>query len=268
MKKLILKIRSEEGTSSIMEAIIVYPIVMIVVIFLLVLGLTYAQKGYLTYKSQELADYIAKNVIYPGYAHIEKPFYDTGGDVISVGDINAAMKENAPYRYMFGIFGSDVGIKDNYGELLVDECAAHYAAWYLRKHGILKAYSGDINFDEVFGEEKNGGTGLSSPLLDGKTVNLVLAEYDEGYLCAVSATTSGVKVYMAQNYIFARFFNMIGIGGRNLTITAKSMSAVSDSVEIVKTTDMAVDVATFLGNKLGFDMSQIDTLKDIIQGND
>ncbi len=266
MKKLILKIRSEEGASSIAEAVIVYPIVMIVVIFLLVLGLTYAQKGYLNYRSQELADYIAKNVIYPGYAYIEKPVYDLSGDAISVGDINAAMKENAPYRYMVGIFGSDVGVKDNYGNDLVPQSAAHYTSSFLPEHGILKAYSGNINFDDVFGDEDDGDITFISGDDTGKTS--LAASTAPGYLCAISATTSGVKVYMAQNYVFARFFNMIGIGGRTLTITAKSTSAVSDSVEIVKTTDMAVDVATFLGDKLGFDMSQIKTLKDIIQGND
>ncbi len=253
MKKLILKIRSEEGASSITEAIIVYPIVLIVVIFLLILGLTYAQKGYLNYRSQELADYIAKNVIYPGYAYIEKPVYDLGG-VISVGDINAATQQNAPYRYMFGIFGSSVGVKDNYGNDLAPRCAQVYATSFLPKHGILKGHSGEIDFDDVFGKENRGNK-----------ANFFMSAGD-GYLCAVSATTSGVKVYMAQNYVFARFFNMIGIGGRTLTITAQSTSAVSDSVEIVKTTDMAVDVATFLGDKLGFDMRQIPKLKEIIQG--
>ncbi|MGN0670331.1 MAG: hypothetical protein ACI4JZ_07260, partial [Oscillospiraceae bacterium] len=144
MKNLMSKIRSEEGASSIVEAIIVYPIVLIAVVFLLVLGFTYVQEGYLNYKSQNLSDYLAKSVIYPGYALIEKPEYVTGG-ALTIGDINAAMEAQEPYRYMFGIFGSETSIKDGSSDEKNNDLAEKYANFmannYLAEHGFLKAYS-------------------------------------------------------------------------------------------------------------------------------
>ena len=269
MKKMMLKIRSEEGASSIVEAIIVYPIVLIAVVFLLVLGFTYVQEGYLNHKSQSISDYLAKSIIYPGYSYIEKPEYMKEAEAITIGDINAAMKAQAPYRYMFGIFGAETSVKDSSGGDLAENYAKFMANDYLSKHGFLKAYSGEIDFYDVFkegeaelGQDENGNIGYYYS----NAPKVLATNAEGGYLCAIRATTAQVEVYMAQNYVFARFFRMIGMGNRNYTISAKGISAVSDSLEIVKTTDMATDMITFLAQRLGFDISKVKTLREIIQG--
>lgn len=269
MKKLVLKIRSEEGASSIVEAIIVYPIVLIAVVFLLVLGFTYVQEGYLNHKSQSISDYLAKSIVYPGYSYIEKPEYMKEAEAITIGDINAAMKAQAPYRYMFGIFGAETSVKDSSGGDLAENYAKFMANDYLSKHGFLKAYSGEIDFYDAFKESEwvlfSQGDNISS--LKQNKPNTLVTNAEGGYLCAIRATTSQVEVFMAQNYVFARFFRMIGMGNKKITISAKGISAVSDSLEIVKTTDMATDMITFLAQRLGFDISKVKTLREIIQGN-
>lgn len=249
MKKLFMKIRSEEGAANVVEAIIVYPIVFLAVAFLLILGFTYVQEGFLNYESQKLSDYLAKVVIYPGYANIERPDYAGTENTVSIGDLNAAMQKNTPYRYMFGIFGSETGIEDHNSKDLAAEYARYMAKEYLSEHGYLKSYSGKITVPEEFGPEHT------------------IVNSEDGYACAIRATTSQVEVYLAQNYIFGRFFSMIDMGNKRIVVSAKGISAVSDSLEIVKTTDMSVDMVTFLGNLLGFDASKITTIKDMIQGN-
>lgn len=272
MKKLNLKIRSEEGAASVLEAIIVYPIVFIVVAFLLILGFTYVQEGYLNYEAQSLSDYIVKTISYPGYANIEKPKYEKNIGAITIGDINAAMNAQAPYRYLFGFFNNDTGVKDNNGDNLAENYVNFMADDYLPKHGFLKGASGKIDFFDAFYKEPNNGVGNDSEGNIFNIVGKVTPKYlkennNSGYLCAINASTSQVEVYMAQNFVFSKMFGMIGLGNKKMYITAKGMSAVSDSLELIKTTDMATDMATFLANKLGFDMSKIKTLKDIIQGN-
>lgn len=272
MKKLNLKIRSEEGAASVLEAIIVYPIVFIVVALLLILGFTYVQEGYLNYEAQSLSDYIVKTISYPGYANIEKPKYEKNNGAITIGDINAAMGAQAPYRYLFGFFNSNSGIKDNNGDNLALKYVNYMADDYLSKHGFLKGVSGEIDFFDAYDKVQKRRTRVDS---EGNVIGSVefltpdyLKENDSsGYLCAINASTSQVEVYMAQNYVFSKMFNMIRLGNKKMYITATGMSAVSDSLELVKTTDMATDMATFLAKKLGFDMSKIKTLKDIIQGN-
>lgn len=269
MKNVNLKIRSEEGASNILEAIIVYPVVLIAVVFLLVLGFTYVQEGYLNYKSQELSDYLAKCVIYPGYAYIEKPEYFTGS-TITLGDIKGAMKAQAPYRYLFGIFGAETSVEDSSGGDIAQNYAQLMTNGYLENHGYLKSYSGDIDFYDVFNEGKSKLIKDDVGNIVGRSKNtgpqVLETNATGGYLFAVRASTSQVEVYMAQNYVFARFFGMIGMGNRKIAISAKGISAVSDSLEIVKTTDMATDMITFLANKLGFDVKNVKTLRDIIQG--
>lgn len=269
MRKLNLKIRSEEGAASVLEAIIVYPIVFVVVVLLLILGLTYVQEGYLTYQSQQLSEYLAKSITYPGYPNIEKPKYTNSDGTISIGDINEAMKANAPYRYMFGIFSDDAGIKDNNNENLAAKYVNYMAYDYLKNNGFLKASSGKIDFFDAFDERENSLDNNN----DGSIVSIrkgpkyLKENGGDGYLCAINATTSKVDVYMAQNFVFSRFFNIISLGNRKMYVKATGMTAVSDSLEIVKTTDMVTDMVTFLGKKLGFDTSKFKTLKEIIQGN-
>lgn len=238
-----IDLRSEDGAASVMEAVIVYPLVFLVVIFLVLLGFTYAQKGYLTYHSQHLASYIARVVCYPGYNYIESPPYENGGTDIMVKDIDAAMKQEAPYRYFFGLFGEYTAATDQNGDI-IPQCAEHMAKEYLAKNGFIKSSGGAVDIP------------ASMDFKDNRRVN------QNGYACAISANTSRVVVYLGQNYVFADFFRMIGVGGAKMTIGSRSTAFITDSLEIVRVTDNVFELANFVAGKFGIDTGKI---KEYIQ---
>ncbi len=230
--------RSEDGAASVLEAIIVYPLVFLVVIFLVLLGFTYVQKGYLTYHSQHLASYIAKVVCYPGYNYIEEPPYKTGSTAVTVKDIDNAMKQEAPYRYFFGLFGEYTAAKDQKGDI-IPQCAEHMAKDYLTKNGFLKSSGGTVDIP------------ASMDFKDSRRVN------ENGYACSISANTSRVVVYLGQNYVFANFFRMIGVGGAKMTIGSRSTAFITDSLEVVRITDNVFELANFVTGKFGIDTGKI-----------
>lgn len=246
MKDLIKKIRSEEGDSNVIEAVIVYPLVMLVVIFLVLLGYIYGQEGYLNYVSQKMATYLSKAVVLPGYQYLEKPIYFNSTSQASIGDINKAMESNAPYRYLLGIF-SDPTIEDSNGNDVSQKTANELADNYLKSHGLLKAAPGEIHRTSKLAKGTKERTNA------------------DGYYCSIKVDTSAVTVTLAQNFIFSKMFSMIGIGGKDMIISATSYAAVSDPLEVVKVSDMTVDLLTFLAKKLGIDTSKIKTLKSIIE---
>ncbi len=241
-------IRSEDGAAYVLEAIIIFPLVFLVVIFLVFVGFTYVQQGFLNYHSSEMAAYLAKNICYPGYDYIDEPIYDSGkGKEVTLDNMNKAANAGAPYRYLFGLFGSEYkSAEDNNGDIM-PQYAKHMAETYLQNHGFLKSSGGSVDLPSGVKFDKN------------RTFS------SNGYICAVSANTSRVVVYMAQNFVFADFFRMIGIGGKKMVISSQSTSYVTDSLEIVKLTDMAFDVTNFVLGKLGIDTSKLDKIGEMIK---
>ena len=237
-------IRSEEGAASVLEATIVFPLVFLVVIFLIFMGFTYLQRGVLNFHASQLSNYISKVICYPGYEYIEQPFYEKKHDV-TLNDIKKAMDAQAPYRYLFGLFGTEYSAPtDSNGRELIKTCAEKMAKEYLSEHTIIKAAKGSVS--------------VPSSLDSGTVIE------QNGYICAISDNTSRVTVFLGQNFIFADFFKMIGVGGKSMVISAQSTSFVSDSLEIVRLTDMAFDLTNFAMRKLGINTEQIDHIKEMI----
>lgn len=235
---------SEDGAESILEAAIVFPLVFMTVIFLLFLGLTYIQKSFLNYQASQLSAYIAKVVCFPGYQYLDEPFYKTD-HAISLDDIKKAMKSHQPYRYLFGLTDKEVEINDSSGNDLIQTAASKMAKEFLSGKGMLKS------------------TGGTPAVPDDMTKGVVVTE--GSYACAISATTSKVTVYLAQNYTFAGFFRMIGVGNKNMSMTAKSTSFITDSLEILKLTDTAFDLVDFTLQRLGISTEALENIKEKIQ---
>lgn len=243
MKKM-SKFRSEDGAASVLEATIVFPLVFLVVIFLVLVGFTYAQRGVLTYQSSALSHYLAKVICYPGYNYLDTPFYEND-NTVTIDDVSSAMKAQAPYRYLFGLFGTEYSsAEDQNGNNLIKTCTEKMVTDYMQTHSFLKT---------------SGGT-VSMP----KGVEFGYSCNQNGYACGVSANTSRVVVYLGQNYVFGNFLRMIGIGGRQIVIDAQSTAFISDSLEIVRMTDMAFDLVNFVMDKLGVDKSKIENIKEMI----
>lgn len=233
-----LNFRSEDGAAYVLEATIVYPIVLISVIFLIMVGFTYAQKSLLQHRANELSSYLVKVIRYPGYNKIEPPFYVNDGKVdTSLEAVNGAMEQIDPYRYIMGIFGQQYDDTKQAGVTIVKGCSEETVE-YLAEHSYLKAA------DDAPEPTTDNYKGADPSKLQGRS-------------CYISATTSRVAVYLGQYYVFSNMFRMIGIGGTRMTITGESVSYVCDTVEIARVTDMAFDVVSFISGKLGFDTEKI-----------
>lgn len=234
MKKIDFK--SEGGAALVLEAVIVYPIALVAVMFLILWGVTFLQRGYLQYTASQLSGYIARTIVYPGYEKIDLPFYETR-TVSQLDGVNQAMEVHNPYRYFFGLDGEIKTIIKTSRQELVDN--------RMTGAGFLKAKEGDV---------------VNVPEDMDKADYVYQSPKRNGYVCAISAKSGFARVYIAQNYIFADFLRMIGLGGAKLTIYGDSLHYMSDSVEIVRVTDWAYDTVNMLLSGTGFDLDEIGKL--------
>ena len=229
MKKIDFK--SEGGAALVLEAVIVYPIALVAIAFLILWGMTFLQRGYLQYTASQLSGYIARTIVYPGYEKIDLPFYDTR-TVSQLDGVNQAMEVHNPYRYFFGLDGEVKNIINTSRQEMVEN--------RMPGAGFLKAREGDTV--HVPDDMNDADIVYQSPRRN-------------GYVCAISAKSGFARVYLAQNYIFADFLRMIGLGGAKLTIYGDSLQYMSDSVEIVRVTDWAYDTINMLLDRAGIDFN-------------
>ncbi|MGN1120288.1 MAG: hypothetical protein ACI4Q4_08005 [Oscillospiraceae bacterium] len=241
MKKKI-DFKSESGAALVLEATIVYPIVLVAVMFLILWGLTYAQQGYMQYLSSSLSSYLVKSITYPGYDKLEAPFYTTNTKS-QLASVNEAMEVHNPYRYLLGM---DSEVDD-----IVEATKTQMVDNYLPDSGFLKAAKGqNVRVpDELRGMDYQSSS-------------------KNGYTCAICAKNGFARVYIAQNYVFADFTRMIGLGGKTMVISGDSLQYMSDSVEIVRLTDFAYDSVNLLLEHFGssFNLDQIRATIDKMMG--
>lgn len=240
MKKLLT---SESGAASLIEAIIIFPIVFLCVVFLIFSGFTFVQRAVLQSTADRISQYISKCIAYPGYGEIIDPFYGVPpGQTLDKGRtlddrIAAAMKESDPYRYVAGFFGLNSDTKD--------VPAAAEAALLDGK------YLESISFLQPDG---------ATPLIAGM-------DPESGYICVISADTSNVTVYLGQYYIFADFFRMIGMNGKKQILSGKSTSNVADVPEMIRLVDFSFDTVEDIILAVGGDKGAalIEKIKNAMQ---
>lgn len=214
MKKLI---KSESGAATIIEAIIIVPMVFVCVMFLIFSGLTFVQKAVLQSTADRLSQYISRCVAYPGYGEIIDPFYAPPKNTPLQTRIDTAMGYSDPYRYVAGLFGLNSQTK----------VSAADAEKAMLKDGYLKA----VTFLEP------STTNVEYPA----ELDKLSPATKDGYVCAISASTSNITVYLGQNFMFAKYFEMIGIADKKMMIYGKSTSNVTDVPETVRLVDFAFD---------------------------
>lgn len=218
---------SESGAAEILEATIIFPVVFLCVIFLVFSGFTFVQKAVLQSTADRLSEYIARCIAYPGYDEIIDPFYEPEKSTDLLTRINTAMESSDPYRYVAGIFGLYSETK-NMSESATKGMLNN---GYLKSVSFLKPSATDVDYPSELSSMK--------------------PEVKDGYVCAISADTSRITVYVGQNFIFADFFKMIGLNGKKQMIYGKSTSNVSDVPEMVRLVDFSVDTVEDIVTQLG-----------------
>ncbi len=226
MKKLI---KSESGAASILEATILFPIVLVTVMFLIFVGFTFLQRAILQSTADRLSQYLSRCVAYPGYTELIDPFYEPAKDTSWENRVKNAMADeySDPYRYTFGIFGLYSKTKE-YAQTGRD---AMLKNGYLEKVSFLKPSTTEV--------------GIPAELAS------LSPETENGYVCGISASTSNITVYLGQKYIFAGFYDVIGIGNAEMMIYGKSTSNVTDVPETVRLVDWSFDTVEKLVCNMG-----------------
>lgn len=220
---------SESGAAAIIEATIIFPIVFLCVIFLIFSGFTFVQKAVLQSTADRLSEYIARCIAYPGYNEIVDPFYEPAKSTDLNTRIGEAMKVSDPYRYVAGIFGLYSETK----KMSQSATKAMLDNGYLKSVSFLKPSSQNVEYPPELASLK--------------------PQTKDGYVCAISASTSRITVYLGQNFIFADFFRMIGLNGKKQMIYGKSTSNVTDVPEMVRLVDFSFDTVENVVNAIGGD---------------
>lgn len=242
MKKLLF---SETGSASVIEAIIIYPITFLCIVFLIFSGFTFLQRAMLQATADRVSEYISRCIAYPGYNEIIDPFYDSetvaANKNRTLGNrIETAMSISDPYRYVCGIFGLNRDTKDIPAQ----------AQKSLIENGYLKSISFIVPKDETIVYK-----GVSS---------------ENGYVCIISANTSTITVTLAQHYVFADFFKMIGMNGRQQVLLGKSSSSVMDASEMIRLVDFSYDTVKMIFGRFEGGEELFDKIQDAmstISGN-
>ncbi len=229
MKKRFL---AEDGAAYVVEAIIIYPILFVCTMFLIVSGFIFVQKSMLQSTADRLSTYIAHCIACPGYSEIVDPFYEAPKNTGMTTRIEKAMQHSDPYRYVAGFLGLNSDVKtvsDHAGNVMAEK--------YLPAVSFLKPSSGDVSYPD---ELKN---------LKPKT--------KDGYVCAISANTSTITVWLGQNFVFMEMFRFIGIGGESTTVFGKSSASVCDTPEMIRVIDFSFDTVEDIAGRLGVDVKKI-----------
>lgn len=233
---------SESGAAAIIEATIIFPIVFLCVVFLIFSGFTFVQKAVLQSTADRLSEYIARCIAYPGYSDIIDPFYEPAKSTDLKTRIDTAMKTSDPYRYVAGIFGLYSETK----QMSQSATKAMLDNGYLKSVSFLKPSSSNVEYPPE--------------------LSTLSPRTKDGYVCAISASTSRITVYLGQNFIFADFFRMIGLNGKKQMIYGKSTSNVTDVPEMVRLVDFSFDTVENLVAAIGGDkgVELIEKIKSAI----
>ena len=211
---MIQNIGDERGASSVIEMTLIFPLVMIIVLFLLFIGSYILQSVSIYNDAQRLAVIAAHEAQMPGYEH----FFDEGGittkadfnwkDGYTPGKavINTVMKVHDPYRY----WGT----------------------------GFLKA-SNKANLETALEEliESHSFLARSDVECTIQADNLFLVQR--------------VKVNVVKKVQLPKMFSQLGLQGV-FDIDVTAIAVVNDSSNFIRNTDIVFDLAGYLWNDLKF----------------
>lgn len=217
MRKLI---RNQTGAALVVEAVVIYPLVILCLFFLIYMGLIIMQSSVLCSTAQKMALIAAREVAYPGYLSLagDSAFATTGVEMDTSSTIKLEFETNnvkvEAYRYWSKDPLSN-SAKDKIVSLISDS-----------KNGIVKAQS----------------------LLD-------MGKVDAKVTCSNYAVTQFVTVTIEQELMDNEVFRFFGI--ENPKIAARAVATVNDSDEFVRDIDLVIDATEWLASKLGIDLADL-----------
>ena len=217
MKRLI---RNQSGAALVVEAVVIYPLVILCLFFLLYMGLIIIQSSVLNSIAQKMALVAAREVAYPGYLTL------AGDDAFATAGVE--MKTNSTIKLDFET--NNVKVE---------------AYRYWSKDPLSSAAKDKIT--SLISDPKNGLV-KSQSLLD-------LGKVEAKVTCSNYAVTQFVTVTIEQEILNNDVFRFFGI--ENPTISARAVASVNDSDEFVRDVDLVIDAVDWLAKKLGINIAEL-----------
>lgn len=238
MKKWIRSVRDESG-AELIEAALIYPMVLLIIAFLFYLGIYILQNVTVSCYAQKVAMLAAREVSYPGYIDmISDPAASFGSSAI----------ELALNSYESPVTADENRVNVN-GEMRAviaiptDSNKTSFTAYRFWKK--IPIYKDKLE----------------------KYINVMQVLVNENSM--VHAEEDATVTLTAQNYVVAQYVNvsveqkLVGFGLleffgiKNPTVSASAKAAASDIDDFVRTTDFVVDTIEMLAQRCGIDVKSI-----------
>ena len=222
--------RSERGDAEVVEAAILYPVTFMLIFLLIYIGLYILQMMTVSAYAQKVALLAAREVSSPGYQTLlDQSRYSTSA---AEADFNLSVdtENKGKYYEKINIDNKVKNVKAKayryWGNCLPDEDAKYYKQVLenlVRSNSII-----------------NAGEGRSVTVTI-KSKNYFISQF--------------IDVSVEQELMDFPVLAFFGI--KNPTVTGSATATVSDTDELVRTTDFAVDSIKALANHLGIDTTEI-----------
>ena len=234
MKKFL---KEEKAAAQMVEAAVIYPVVFLIIVLMIYMGLYILQAITVGTYAQKIAMLASREISTPGYYTLisDKTKYSSSAIELDAEDINAIIDVSKlsdemtrfPVVYRYWQIGDD--------KILTDTTKDYYQSilnTMVAKNSVLVP--------------QNGGT-----------LNVKVS-------CKNNVLSQLVTVEVEQELMHFGLLDFFGI--KSPTVSATAVATVSDTDELIRNTDFAVDAMEALASKLGIDTSKLkSTVNDVLK---
>lgn len=236
MKRIKKLLADERGDATMVEALIIYPSVFIVIFLIIYIGLYILQSITVGTYAQKVAMLVSREISSPGYYNLidGKEYSDSAIELSSsIENISVDVSKMSQEMMRFPVVYRYWQIGDN--KILNDKSKEYY-------HDILESM---LTNNSIIAPEQGG-------------------KLDIKISCKNNVVSQLVTVEVEQELVHMEFLERIGVEPPK--VSASAVSTVSDTDELVRNTDFAVDAMEALASKLGIDTTKLkDTVNNALK---
>lgn len=223
MKNIKRFLKSENGAAQMVEAAIIYPIVFLVIFFLIYVGLFILQSITVSAYAQKIALLASREIAYPGYIDLV-----VDDNLYSSSAVEADLKPGESFDGVINLSFDPKAVETRaYRYWSKDPIEKYHTAF----EDILKKM---IKKNSIIGAKKEVKAKVTSK-------NYFLTQY--------------VEVNVSQPLMDIGVLSFFGIDSP--TVSVRVQAAVNDTDELIRNTDFAVDALEALAKKLGIDVNDL-----------
>ena len=222
--------KSEKGDAEVIEAAILYPIAFMIIFLLIYIGLYILQMMTLSAYAQKVAFLAAREVSSPGYSAL----------------LNASHYSTSAAEADFNINSSDENKGSYKGKINIDNKVENVKTKAYRYWGNCLTEDDSKYYREVLQNLVKSNSIINAG--EGNSVNVKIEP--KNYFIS-----QFIDVEVEQTLMEFPVLEFFGI--KNPTISASATATVSDTDELVRNTDFAVDSLKALARHMGIDTSKV-----------